>query len=69
MVSTIEAVFDGKVFHPDQPVTLKPNTRVRIIIENLSSQEKEYTLDQLLAGEIEISEEIDWGKPQGEEIW
>ncbi len=28
----------------------------------------EYTLDELLAKEIEISEEIDWGKPEGAEF-
>jgi hypothetical protein len=30
MVLTIDAVFDGKVFRPSQPVTLPPNTRVLI---------------------------------------
>ena len=39
MLNSIEALFDGQVFHPDQPVTLKANTRVRIIVENLSSEE------------------------------
>ena len=44
MLNSIEAVFDGQVFHPDQPVSLKANTRVRIIIENLSSAEQEKRL-------------------------
>ena len=35
MIKTIEAVFDGKVLHPEDPLTLKPNTRVRITIETL----------------------------------
>jgi predicted DNA-binding antitoxin AbrB/MazE fold protein len=35
MVKTIEAVFDGKVLHPDDPLPLEPNTRVRITIEAL----------------------------------
>ncbi|MFH1906897.1 MAG: antitoxin family protein [Chloroflexota bacterium] len=33
MVKTIEALFDGVVFRPVEPITLKPNTRVRITIE------------------------------------
>lgn len=32
-------------------------------------QKIEYNLDELLEQEIEISEEIDWGSPQGGEIW
>jgi len=35
MVKTMEAVFDGKVLHPDDPLTLEPNTRVRITIETM----------------------------------
>jgi len=30
---------------------------------------KEYTLDELLDFEIEVSEEISWGKPEGKEVW
>ena len=33
MVKTIEAVFDGKVLLPDDPLSLEPNTRVWITIE------------------------------------
>jgi len=33
MVKTIEAVFDGMVFRPSEPIPLKPNTRVQITIE------------------------------------
>ena len=33
MVKTIEALFDGTVLHPDEPLALAPNTRVRITIE------------------------------------
>lgn len=38
----------------------------QIIIDN---KLEDYTLDQLLAGEIEKSEAIDWRSPQGKEIW
>lgn len=33
MVKTIQAVFDGTVFRPSEPIPLKPNTRVQITIE------------------------------------
>ena len=35
MPTTLEAVFDGKVFHPESPPVLEPNTRVRVAIETV----------------------------------
>jgi predicted DNA-binding antitoxin AbrB/MazE fold protein len=35
MIKTIEAISDGQVFRPSEPVELKPNTRVRIIVETM----------------------------------
>jgi hypothetical protein len=35
MVETIEAIFDGKVLRPANPLNLEPNTRVRIRVETL----------------------------------
>ncbi len=32
MVVTIDAVFDGRVFLPIQPIRLPPNTRVQIAV-------------------------------------
>ena len=32
MTKTIQATFDGKVFKPDEPISLAPNTRVQITI-------------------------------------
>jgi len=37
MVKTIEAIFDGSVFHPSEPIPLEPNTRVQITIEAVPS--------------------------------
>ncbi len=34
MTKTVEALFDGKVLRPDEPLELQPNTRVRITIES-----------------------------------
>jgi predicted DNA-binding antitoxin AbrB/MazE fold protein len=33
MVKTIDATFDGIVFRPEEPISLEPNTRVRITVE------------------------------------
>jgi predicted DNA-binding antitoxin AbrB/MazE fold protein len=33
MIKTLEAVFDGEVLRPIEPVQLEPNTRVHITIE------------------------------------
>jgi predicted DNA-binding antitoxin AbrB/MazE fold protein len=34
MVQTVEATYDGAVFRPAEPVSLAPNTRVRITVES-----------------------------------
>jgi predicted DNA-binding antitoxin AbrB/MazE fold protein len=33
MSKTLEAVFDGEVLRPDEPIDLEPNTRARVTIE------------------------------------
>jgi hypothetical protein len=33
MATTIKATFDGTVFRPSTPVTLPPNTVVRLVVE------------------------------------
>jgi hypothetical protein len=35
MATTIEATFDGRVFRPTEPVSLPPNTTVRLTVEPL----------------------------------
>jgi predicted DNA-binding antitoxin AbrB/MazE fold protein len=39
MTKTIEAVFDGTVLHPQEPLPLEAHTRVRITIESLAVTE------------------------------
>jgi len=36
MATIIEATYDGMVFRPTEPVTLEPNTAVRLTVEPLS---------------------------------
>ena len=33
MGATLHLIYDGKVFHPEEPVELQPDTRVRVTIE------------------------------------
>ncbi len=35
MLKTIEAIYDGKVFRPADPLVLEPNIRVRLTIETV----------------------------------
>ncbi len=37
MADTILATFDGSVFRPTQPVSLEPNTPVRLTVESLAA--------------------------------
>lgn len=61
--------------HVVEELTLKPNDAVecrveagRLVIEPVS-QPSEVTLDELLAGVVETDEEVNWGRPAGEEVW
>lgn len=40
----------------------------KLLIEPSYAQ-KEYLLDDLLSETIEMSEEVSWGKPEGNETW
>lgn len=35
MTQALEATFDGVVLHPNEPLQLEPNTRVRLVVETL----------------------------------
>ena len=41
MTKTLEAVFDGEVLRPDEPLEIDPNTRVRITLEVEGEEEEE----------------------------
>ena len=62
MLNSIDAVFDGKVFHPEQPVTLKANTRVRIVIDNLSDENNELTSFLETAESLQLDGPSDWSE-------
>ena len=62
MLNSINALFDGKVFHPEQPVRLKANTRVRIIVDNLSDENNELTSFLETAESLQLDGPSDWSE-------
>lgn len=56
-------------------LNLKPNDPVQCGIEDGKlvlkpiQAVKQYTLDELIESEIEPSQEVSWGKPEGGEAW
>ena len=60
MVKTIEAVFDGKVLHPEAPLTLEPNTRVRITIETVEPSSGEVVSFLDTARSLNLDGPPDW---------
>jgi hypothetical protein len=76
MTQTIEAVYDGLVFRPDEPLQLEANTRIRLVVEEMpKNSSKPYGfLDAMLAANLEgppdFSTNIDhylYGVEKGEE--
>jgi hypothetical protein len=60
MVKTVEAVFDGKVFHLTEQIKLAPNTRVRMIIETILSDEGETASFLQTARTLNLDGPSDW---------
>jgi predicted DNA-binding antitoxin AbrB/MazE fold protein len=60
MVKPIEALFDGTVFRPTEPIGLPPNTRVRITIETELSTEGELASFLHTARALNLDGPPDW---------
>lgn len=60
MVKTIEAIFDGKSFLPTEPISLKPNTRVKVIIETRPADEEEPVSFLQTARALNLDGPPDW---------
>lgn len=56
----IEALFDGKVFHPIKPFILEPDTRVRISIEIETFAEKTKSSFLQTARSLSLDGPPDW---------
>ena len=60
MVHTIEAVFDGTVLRPDEPLRIEANTRVRITVETLPVQESRPRSFLRTARSLRLEGPADW---------
>ena len=60
MSQTLDAVFDGSVFRPDQPIELEPNTRVRITIEPTPPPEQNSESFLRVARSLNLDGPSDW---------
>ena len=60
MSQTLEAVFDGKVILPDEPIILEPNTRVRVVIETVAEAETKPVSFLRAARSLKLSGPADW---------
>jgi len=60
MVKTIEAVYDGQVFRPNDPLTLEPNIRVRLTIETVQSDTEDAKSFLQVARSLNLDGPSDW---------
>lgn len=63
MTRTVNAIFDGDVLRTDEPVDLKPNTRVRVTIETVESVVDEEIVSVLdVAASLNLEGPADWSE-------
>jgi len=63
MTNIIEATYDGKVFRPDKPVSLQPNTHVKIIIEvEISPDQPKQNSFLQTARSLKLNGPSDWAE-------
>ncbi|MFN0110586.1 MAG: antitoxin family protein [Blastocatellia bacterium] len=60
MTLTLEAVYDGTVLRPAQPLDLKPNTRLRITVETNEPETKANRSFLQTARSLELDGPADW---------
>ena len=69
MSKTLEAVFDGEVLRPDEPIELEPNTRVRLTIESVDSSEKQPESFLQTARSLNLEGPSDWSERLDEYLY
>jgi hypothetical protein len=62
IVETIEAIFDGEILRPENPLTLEPNTRVRITVETLEPTTRESRSFLETARSLNLDGQPDWAE-------
>ncbi len=69
MSKTLEAIFDGEVLRPDEPIELEPNTRVRLTIESVETPEKQPTSFLQTARSLNLEGPSDWSERLDEYLY
>ena len=62
MSKSIEAVFDGEVLRPDEPLELQPNTRVRLTIDKLPTDTRKPRSFLRTARSLNLQGPPDWSE-------
>jgi hypothetical protein len=62
MTTTVFATFDGEVLRPEDPVTLAPNTRVRLTIETTVAAESKSSSFLRTAQSLNLAGPSDWSE-------
>jgi len=62
MSKSIEAVFDGEVLRPDEPLELQPNTRVRLTIDKLATETHQPLSFLRTARSLNLQGPSDWSE-------
>jgi predicted DNA-binding antitoxin AbrB/MazE fold protein len=62
MKRTVEAIFDGEVLRPDEPLDLETNTRVRITVEKKIANEPTGRSFLRTAKSINLDGPSDWSE-------
>jgi hypothetical protein len=62
MTTTVFATYDGEVLRPESPVTLAPNTRVRVTIETTVADENKSGSFLQTARALNLDGPSDWSE-------
>ena len=60
MIKKIDAIFDGSVLRPAEPLDIEPNTRVTVDVPETSTGENASFLDT--AQELDLDGPADWSE-------
>jgi hypothetical protein len=66
---TIQAIFDGSVLRPEEPLPLEANTRVRLTIETLPAELASPTSFLATARSLELEGPVDWSSRVDEHLY
>jgi hypothetical protein len=69
MSTTLHLVYDGKVFHPEEPVEFTPDTRVRVTIEEVEMVKPQPQSFLKTARALRLEGPADWSTRVKDELY